>query len=208
MNGCSCFAGTSPMPMGCAVCGHAPYAHGCPGQPADHEYAQPSGELMEMRLEARRRTGPQMLPRVESPDRVTPTEVIPLVPAQRHPELFVAASAAPTSLPHRVPRSFAHPKPQLAATAPPRRDDGRRPAPSARRPAVCGPDKAGTAPPTQQSPELRDPMLSPPLPAVSYLVRPRRRARSASTPVTHGRGRSPALFPPRRLAPYRCEAAA
>ncbi|WP_433373172.1 hypothetical protein [Streptosporangium sp. CA-115845] len=56
-SGCGCFAESPPLPMGCAVCGHAPYAHGCPGQAADHEYAQPSGELMAERLDVRRRLG-------------------------------------------------------------------------------------------------------------------------------------------------------
>ncbi|WP_326646456.1 hypothetical protein OG884_17700 [Streptosporangium sp. NBC_01755] len=56
-SGCDCFAESPPLPMGCAVCGHAPYAHGCPGQAADHEYAQPSGELMAERLHVRRRLG-------------------------------------------------------------------------------------------------------------------------------------------------------
>ena len=55
------------MPMGCAACGHAPYAHGCPDRSADHDYAQPSGELMATRLQVRR-TGDRSLPCFESPD--------------------------------------------------------------------------------------------------------------------------------------------
>ncbi|WP_344925567.1 hypothetical protein, partial [Streptosporangium carneum] len=76
-DGCGCFADAAPMPMGCAACGHAPYAHGCPGQSTDHEYVQPDGALMNARLEARRRGGPQVLPRVEPPADVAPVEVIP-----------------------------------------------------------------------------------------------------------------------------------
>ncbi|WP_344922760.1 hypothetical protein, partial [Streptosporangium oxazolinicum] len=53
-SGCACFVDVPPLPMGCADCGHAPYAHGCPGQVADHEYAQPTGALMAARLDARR----------------------------------------------------------------------------------------------------------------------------------------------------------
>src|SRR5689334_8907753 len=83
--GCGCFVDALPLPMGCAVCGHAPYAHGCPGRAADHEYAQPSGTLMAARLEARR-TGARHLPAFESPATVAPAETIPLVPAQPRPE--------------------------------------------------------------------------------------------------------------------------
>ncbi|MEU3165721.1 hypothetical protein [Streptosporangium sp. NPDC006930] len=32
--GSGCFAEVPPMPMGCALCGQAPYAHGCPGHSA------------------------------------------------------------------------------------------------------------------------------------------------------------------------------
>ncbi|MGC5014815.1 hypothetical protein ACLQ2R_28960 [Streptosporangium sp. DT93] len=77
--------------MGCAVCGHAPYAHGCPGQAADHEYAQPSGELMAERLDARRRLGlgrtlPTFEPAHEVSARSTP------VPASRHTDPEAAPS--------------------------------------------------------------------------------------------------------------------
>lgn len=74
------------MPMGCARCGHPPYEHGCPGRIADHDYAQPSGELMTERMEARRRLGPRRVPRFAPPTAVAPAEVTPLVPTQRRPE--------------------------------------------------------------------------------------------------------------------------
>jgi len=138
--GCGCFADAPPLPMGCAVCGHAPYAHYCPGQATDHEYAQPTGTLMAQRLEARRRTGPQPFPRVEQPIAVAPAEVIPLIPAQRRSEPPAPATpAAPTPLPQRTPAPFPRPGRRPAATAPPRRDDNRRPAP---RPVETAEDRA------------------------------------------------------------------
>ncbi|WP_157594142.1 hypothetical protein [Streptosporangium amethystogenes] len=112
------------MPMGCALCGHAPYAHGCPGQGADHDYAQPSRELMAVRLEARRLGVP--LPASEA---FADAEIIPLVPAQRRPEQ--PAPAAPTPLPKRTSRPFprqtsappsSHRRGATTADAPPHRD--------------------------------------------------------------------------------------
>ncbi|WP_326645996.1 hypothetical protein OG884_15190 [Streptosporangium sp. NBC_01755] len=87
VGGCGCFADAAPMPMGCAACGHAPYAHGCPDRPADHEYAQPSAVLMDTRLRVRR-TGDRSLPCFElpcfePPALAVPAEMIPLVPAQQ-----------------------------------------------------------------------------------------------------------------------------
>src|SRR4051794_27125033 len=82
-DGCGCFADAVPMPMGCALCGHAPYAHGCPGHRADHDYVQPDGTLMATRLQERRHAGACALPRLEAPADVAPVEVIALVPAQR-----------------------------------------------------------------------------------------------------------------------------
>ncbi|MET8047504.1 hypothetical protein ABZU75_07855 [Streptosporangium sp. NPDC005286] len=85
-SGCGCFAEAPPMPMGCAVCGHAPYAHGCPRQTADHEYAQPSGELMAERLDVRRQFGlGRTLPTFEPAHEVT-AQPTPLVPAPRQAE--------------------------------------------------------------------------------------------------------------------------
>lgn len=155
-DGCGCFAGTAPMPMGCAVCGHAPYAHGCPYRAADHEYAQPSGALMEMRLEARRHGGPRILPAVEPPADVAPVEVIPLVPAQRRPDLSAPPTApavqpARPPLPRRVRRPFPAPGARPAATRPPRRGDNQRPAPSARA-SAHSPSQARAAPPTPRPP--------------------------------------------------------
>ncbi|WP_440100238.1 hypothetical protein [Streptosporangium sp. H16] len=85
-SGCGCFAENLPLPMGCAVCGHAPYAHGCPGQAADHEYAQPSGEVMAARLETRRRIGlGRGLPTFQPAHEVT-ARPVPVVPAPRRAE--------------------------------------------------------------------------------------------------------------------------
>ncbi|MEU0517884.1 hypothetical protein [Streptosporangium sp. NPDC006007] len=155
-DGCGCFANAVPMPMGCALCGHAPYAHGCLDRPADHEYAQPSGALTEMRLEARRHGGPCILPAVEPPVDVAPTEVIPLVPAQRRPDLPVIAPAAPVvrpPLPKRTPRPVRRPAPPFRATAaPPRREDGRRPAPRDMPPAIDRAPRAETTPPAHRPP--------------------------------------------------------
>ncbi|MGC5009833.1 hypothetical protein ACLQ2R_03610 [Streptosporangium sp. DT93] len=83
--GCHCFADVPPLPMGCAACGHAPYAHGCPGQAADHEYLQPSAELVAQRLDVRHRLGlGQTLPTFE-PARPVTTWPTP-VPAPRQAE--------------------------------------------------------------------------------------------------------------------------
>ncbi|MER7128453.1 hypothetical protein, partial [Streptosporangium saharense] len=83
-DGCGCFADAVPLPMGCARCGHSPYAHGCSRQDG-HEYVQPSGLLMDARLQARREYGPQALPAPRPPVEVAPGEVVPLVPAQGRP---------------------------------------------------------------------------------------------------------------------------
>ncbi|MEU1736440.1 hypothetical protein [Streptosporangium sp. NPDC020145] len=155
---CGCFADAAPLPMGCALCGHSPYAHGCPGQNADHEYVQPDGALMNARLEARRHGGPVRLPAPRPPAEVAPIEVIPLVPAQRRPgvevELPVSAPVVPFPEPvpaeppvedepavepeqqpairparPPLPRRTRRPLLPPAATRPPRRRDGDRPAP-------------------------------------------------------------------------------
>ncbi|WP_157594853.1 hypothetical protein [Streptosporangium amethystogenes] len=84
-SGCGCFADSPPLPMGCAACGHAPYAHGCPGQSSDHDYAQPSAVLMAERLEVRRRLDlGRTLPTFEPAREITaqPTPV----PRQADPE--------------------------------------------------------------------------------------------------------------------------
>lgn len=80
---CGCFADAPPLPMGCAACGHPPYAHRCPGRPADHDYVQPDGRLMAMRLAARHRGGPHSFPVAQEPAGVAPAEVIPISRAQR-----------------------------------------------------------------------------------------------------------------------------
>ncbi|MEV4745171.1 hypothetical protein AB0K21_02220 [Streptosporangium sp. NPDC049248] len=85
-SGCGCFTERPPLPMGCAVCGHAPYAHGCPGRAADHEYAQPSGELMAERLDVRHRLGlGQTSPTFQPAYEVT-AQLAPVVPAPRQVE--------------------------------------------------------------------------------------------------------------------------
>ncbi|MEV0754021.1 hypothetical protein, partial [Streptosporangium sp. NPDC050280] len=86
-SGCGCFAEAPPLPMGCATCGHAPYAHGCPDRPADHEYVQPSGDLLEVRLRVRR-TGDRSLPCFEP----VPAASAAVIPVQRSAEVVASVS--------------------------------------------------------------------------------------------------------------------
>ncbi|WP_436762528.1 hypothetical protein [Streptosporangium sp. V21-05] len=123
-SGCGCFADAPPLPMGCADCGHAPYAHGCPGRAADHEYAQPSAELMDVRLQARRLGVP--LPAFVSSVDQAPAEVISPMPARGRPEPPVPVVPEAPTPPRRTPRPV-RPATRPAATAPPRRDEVRRP---------------------------------------------------------------------------------
>ncbi|MFB9680484.1 hypothetical protein [Streptosporangium vulgare] len=190
------------MPMGCALCGHAPYAHGCPGQGAvDHDYAQPSRELMAVRLEAWRFGIP--LPASEA---FVDAEVIPLVPAQRRPEQ--PASAAPTPLPKRPPLSFPHsntrPAPRLVE---PRQDRAARLTlardPRAhRRARVVARAHEHTSPRRtavlQQSAHLPDASERRQL---HRILQPR-------SAVALGRGHPPTSLPSFLLAPYRQEVAA
>ncbi len=113
VSGCDCFADAPPLPMGCAVCGHAPYAHGCTQlHTPDHDYQVPDGGLMAARLEARC-TGSRPMPRLIQPELaapaevVTPIETVPPVPAPRcggvpsavHPETTAAdLEAAPCAV--------------------------------------------------------------------------------------------------------------
>ena len=91
------------MPMGCAVCGHPPYAHGCTElHRPDHEYVVPTGEQMAQRLAARRAAGPHRLPGSPAPERVAPAEVIPLTPRQR-PAPAPAPAAPPATTPPQPP---------------------------------------------------------------------------------------------------------
>ncbi|WP_329088665.1 MULTISPECIES: hypothetical protein [unclassified Streptosporangium] len=215
-SGCGCFAESPPLPMGCADCGHAPYAHGCPGRPADHEYAQPSAELMAVRLEARR-LGVLLPAFVPTADEAS-VEAIPLVPAQGRPEPPVPAAPA-EPLPKRAPRpslrSAARP-----ATAPPRRDDSRRPAP---RPVETAEDRAarlalardprsrrrarttarahGGPPSSTSRPTTWPPLTLLPNPLDHQTLRP-------GPAVAPGRGHSPDTPPPRRHQPSRREVAA
>lgn len=165
---CGCFASTTPMPMGCAACGHAPYAHGCPGRTADHDYVQPDGSLMRLRLEARRLGHP--LPVFEPPAEVTPAKVIPPMPAQCRPDLpapdlpVIAVPAVPAvrpPLPKRTPRPVRRPAPPLrAAAAPPRRKDDRRPAPRSMPAAIDGPPETETTLPAHRPPPRTAPSRS------------------------------------------------
>ncbi|GAA3419347.1 hypothetical protein GCM10018952_58410 [Streptosporangium vulgare] len=103
---CDCFADAPPLPMGCAVCGHAPYAHGCPSQTTDHEYAQPSGKLMAERLDVRRRLGMGRTPPPFEHTLEGPTQPTPLVPTpcQAEPDSSsprVQRLAAPNKGSHR-----------------------------------------------------------------------------------------------------------
>ncbi|MFF4988789.1 hypothetical protein ACFY19_16450 [Streptosporangium saharense] len=122
---CACFEGAVPLPMGCARCGHSPYAHGC-SQQDGHEYVQPSGLLMNARLQARREYGPQILPAPRPPVEVAPGEVVPLVPAQRRPvpepdpepeapAVAPAANVQPGLLPVPVDDPVAVPAPEPVA---------------------------------------------------------------------------------------------
>ncbi|ACZ91742.1 hypothetical protein [Streptosporangium roseum] len=136
--GCGCFVDALPLPMGCAVCGHAPYAYGCPGRAADHEYAQPSGTLMATRLEARR-TGTRHLPAFESPATVAPAETIPLVPARPRPEQApIITPAVPAPVPRRVLRPVRRPACMPRPAVVSWRGGGRRPMP-------CGARGVGAA---------------------------------------------------------------
>jgi len=209
--GCGCFADAPPLPMGCAVCGHAPYAHHCPGQATDHEYAQPTGTLMAQRLEARRRTGPQPFPLAEQPVAVAPTEVIALIPAQRRSE--PPAPTAPTPLPERTtsPRLTRRP----AATTPARRDDSRRPAP---RPVETRADRATrlalardtlTHRRARIAARAHDHSASPPSMGLKSAARPLApQTLRPESVVASGRGRPPDALPPRRHQPHRWEVAA
>ncbi|WP_433369172.1 hypothetical protein [Streptosporangium sp. CA-115845] len=206
------------MPMGCALCGHAPYAHGCPGQGADHDYAQPSRELMAVRLEARRLG--VLLPASEA---FADAEIVPLVPAQRRPEQPApAAPAAPTLLPKRTPRPFPRPDIRPAVVAPPGRDDGRRPTPRpietrqdraarlalARDPwahrRACVAARAHKHTPPHHTTVLQQPVH---LPDAGERRQPHQILRQGPT-VALGQGHPPTSLPPPLLASYRQEVAA
>ncbi|MER5644949.1 hypothetical protein [Streptosporangium sp. NPDC002524] len=201
-NGCGCFADSPPLPMGCADCGHAPYAHGCPGQVTDHEYAQPTGALMAERLDARRRLGlGRTLPTVE-PAREVPVQPIPLVPAPRQADheatpprtrpagrTDTRRPTTPAARPHRPVETPESRAVRLALA----RD------PLARRRArtVARVHEHGAPPPSAALPNARPPL--------SLLDHQTHRPGPAAAP---GRGRSPEALPPRRHQPYQWEAAA
>ncbi|MFJ2028013.1 hypothetical protein [Streptosporangium sp. NPDC087985] len=117
-SGCGCFADRPPMPMGCAACGHPPYAHGCDQATPGHDYAQPSGALIAERLRVRHRLGlGRVLPVYGPPAVVAPDEVIPLVPAQRRPA--PPAVTAPAPAPAAVPLPAPAPAPVVPPAPPP-----------------------------------------------------------------------------------------
>lgn len=163
------------MPMGCAVCGHAPYAHGCPDRPADHEYAQPSGDLLDIRLRVRR-TGDRSLPCFEPPAHAAPARTIPAqrsaevvapisvrqragsapaerippIPAQRRPERRPAVeSPVPVSPPRRM---SCRPRPASAPTRPSRLGCGRRLVPRSGRRTTCAPNRSAVTPSSYRPP--------------------------------------------------------
>jgi|GEM_PF-5344797 len=160
-SGCGCFAEVPPMPMGCATCGHAPYAHGCPDRPADHEYVQPSGDLMNIRLRVRR-TGDRSLPCFEpapaAPAAVIPdqrsAEKIPPIPEQRRPDRSTAAERlVPVS---SLQRRLCRPRPAspsgAALTGPPRLGGGRRPVSRSGLRTTCAPNRSAVTPSSCRSP--------------------------------------------------------
>ncbi|MER6173040.1 hypothetical protein [Streptosporangium sp. NPDC001681] len=164
---CGCFAEVPPMPMGCATCGHAPYAHGCPDRPADHEYVQPSGDLLDIRLRVRRtgdRSLPCFEPAPEAPARMIPAqrsaevvapvsaqqragsipaEGIPPIPEQRRPERSPAVESVPASSPRRVPWRL---HPASAPTRASRLGCGRRLVPRSGRRTTCAPNRSAVTP--------------------------------------------------------------
>lgn len=170
---CSCFMHVPPMPMGCADCGHPPYAHHCdrtpPAQKPDHiphhDYTPPTVTLMAERLEARRQLGlGRGLPAYESPRGATPDEVVPLIPAQRRPEPspIPAPTPAPVTVP-AVPASLPLPRPRphqirrpspisRTGTAPSRRRDRQCPKPPGPRPVIHRPHDVEGAQSPHRSP--------------------------------------------------------
>lgn len=128
---CTSYAKTPPMPMGCAVCGHPPYAHGCTLCPADHDYAVPTPEQYARRMDAWHAAGPHRLPGRNAPAHVAPAEVIPLTRRQR-PAPPPAVAAAPAAPPPTIAAPAATPvaaalMPAPAAWPPPAAAAARRP---------------------------------------------------------------------------------
>ncbi|WP_440098918.1 hypothetical protein [Streptosporangium sp. H16] len=189
--------------MGCADCGHAPYAHGCPGQRVDHEYAQPSGALMAERLDARRRLGlGRTLPAFEP---AQPT----LVPAPRQ--------AAPEATPTRArPTGRTDTRrPTMPTARPPRPVETResravrlalaRDSLARRRARVAARTRERSAPPLNTG---REPTT---LPLLTLLPDPPDHQHQILRPefaVALGRNHSPDTPPLRQHQPYRWEAAA
>ncbi|MEU0480325.1 hypothetical protein ABZ260_14215 [Streptosporangium sp. NPDC006013] len=194
VGGCGCFAEVPPMPMGCALCGHAPYAHGCPDRPADHEYVQPSAALMDTRLRVRR-TGERSLPCFElpcfePPALAAPAEMIPLVPIQQSVQQSARRPA------RQVP---------VKTTAPvaEQRPDERVPAEAVA--PVAGQRPAGQRPAGRASGETAPPVIVPRFPEqapAAVPVSPLRRVRCRLRPPPRGaRTGPPRLGGGRRRVP-------
>lgn|GEM_PF-6928415 len=231
VSGCGCFAEAPPMPMGCAVCGHAPYAHGCPGQAADHEYAQPSGELMAERFDVRRRSGlGRTLPTFEPVHRVA-AQFVPVVPAPRRAE--PETTPAPTRPIGRTDtRHAAMPSTRPYRPIEPREERAARLAlarnPRTRRQALIAARTPEHPPPHTTDHRTRPPHPAEPAPTVlpDITTSPREDTttpaqRIPSGPRKHaaplvqhtltvasGRGRSPDTPTSRHPHPYRWEVAA
>ncbi|MFJ2034360.1 hypothetical protein [Streptosporangium sp. NPDC087985] len=117
-SGCGCFTHRPPMPMGCAACGHPPYAHGCNQATPGHGYAQPSSALIAERLRVRHQLGlGRVLPVYGPPAVVAPYEVIPLVPTQRRPAPPAVTTPAPVPAAVPLPAPTAVPLPVPGTTA-------------------------------------------------------------------------------------------
>ncbi|MFI6452474.1 hypothetical protein ACIBF6_13025 [Streptosporangium amethystogenes] len=231
VSGCGCFADSPPLPMGCAVCGHAPYAHGCPGQSSDHDYAQPSAALMAEHLEVRRRLGlGRTLPTFEPVREVTaqPTPV----PRQADPEAAPSRTRpagrtdtrrpAPGAIPPRATETRQDRAARLALARAPlslrrARLAARTAAHTATRNAAhtaARTHERGAPPPSlSQEPTVRPPLTLLPDPPQHQTLRPpltllpdppeHQHQTLRPGPTAPGQSHSPDAFPPRRHTPYR-----
>ncbi|MEU4829972.1 hypothetical protein [Streptosporangium sp. NPDC023615] len=208
--GCHCFADAPPMPMGCATCGHAPYAHGCPGQASDHEYLQPSAELMDERLEARHRLGlGRTLPRFESAREATAQPTLVPAPRRAEPEAAPARTrpdgrtdlrrpAPGDARPHRLVETRADRALRLALARDPLARRRARAAAHALHPA-----DVGAPPPRPERIPARSPLTPLPLPSEH-----RHQALRSGLAVALGRSHLPDTLPSRRYEPSWREVAA
>ncbi|MFI6509929.1 hypothetical protein ACIBCT_20190 [Streptosporangium sp. NPDC050855] len=194
------------MPMGCAVCGHAPYAHGCPGQAADHEYLQPSAELMDERLDARRRLGlGRALPTFGPVREVTARPTLVPAPRRAEPEAAPSRTRSVGRTDLRRPAAPGGVRPHRPVET--RADRALRLALARRRARAAAltlhPTGAGTPPPRPGEPLDRPPLTLLPLPP-EHRHQPLRPGHA----VALGRSHLPDSIPPRRYEPSRQGAAA